>query len=133
MSNRATGNKAEKEFCKLLADKGFWAHNMAQNSAGQPADIHAARNGRSYLIDAKDCSTDQGFMFSRIEPNQRSAMLLWEMCGNSPAQIAIKYNGQWWMFWLGYLLSLEQRGLKRLTTSEIVSGLTFEEWEQRHG
>lgn len=134
MSNRTTGNKVEREFCELLASKGFWVHNLAQNSAGQPADVIAVRNGYSYLIDVKDCATEKGFELSRIEPNQRSAMQMWEKCNNSPGYFALRYDGQWWIFWLGDLLCKELMGRRRLTPKDIMTdGIPFESWERCHG
>ena len=38
-TNRKLGNTFESEFCEMLYEKGFWVHNMAQNQAGQPADV----------------------------------------------------------------------------------------------
>ena len=38
-TNRKIGNTFETEFCELLFQRGFWCHNMAQNAAGQPADV----------------------------------------------------------------------------------------------
>lgn len=45
-SNKKNGNYFEEEFCELLALHGFWAHNMAQNQGGQPADVIAWIPGR---------------------------------------------------------------------------------------
>lgn len=39
MSNKKLGNAFEMELCNILSSHGFWVHNLAQNSAGQPADI----------------------------------------------------------------------------------------------
>ena len=98
MSNKKLGNQFESEFCEILSMYGFWCHNMAQNSAGQPADVLAARNGKSYLIDCKVCSTDKGFDFSRVEENQDLAMTLWEECGNGQGWFAMKLpNGDIYM------------------------------------
>ena len=52
-SNRKTGTTFESELCEILSQNGFWAHNLAQNSAGQPADVIAVRNKTAYLIDCK--------------------------------------------------------------------------------
>ena len=38
-TNRKLGNTFEAEFCEALYAEGFWVHNMAQNQAGQPADV----------------------------------------------------------------------------------------------
>lgn len=63
---------------------------MAQNAAGQPADVIAAKNSKAYLIDCKVCSTDKGFALKRMEDNQDLAMKLWEECGNGQGWFAIK-------------------------------------------
>lgn len=56
MVNKIAGNRFEAELCGILAEHGFWAHNMAQNQAGQPADIIAVKDGWAVLIDCKLCS-----------------------------------------------------------------------------
>jgi Holliday junction resolvase len=92
MSNRQLGNSFESELCNILFDKGFWVHNLAQNQAGQPADVIAARNKVAYLIDCKVCS-GKGFPLSRVEENQDSSMSLWKDCGNGEGWFAIKLAG----------------------------------------
>ena len=42
--NKTMGNHFEEELCELLAEQGFWAHNLAQNQVGQPADVLAVRD-----------------------------------------------------------------------------------------
>ena len=91
VSHRKAGNLFEREFCRLLADKGFWAHNLAQNSAGQPFDILAARNGKCYAIDCKVCEHDI-FKLSRIEENQALAMTLWRKTGNGEGWFALQMS-----------------------------------------
>ena len=90
MSNKKSGNQFESELCEILSMYGFWCHNMAQNAAGQPADVIAVKNGRAYLIDCKVCSTDKGFALSRMEGNQDLAMSLWNECGNGQGWFAMK-------------------------------------------
>ena len=90
MSNKKLGNQFEAELCEILSMYGFWCHNLAQNSAGQPADVLAVRNGKAYLIDCKVCSTDKGFALSRVEGNQELSMSLWEECGNGQGWFAMK-------------------------------------------
>ena len=94
--NKKIGNGFEAEFCQILFDKGFWAHNMAQKANGQPADVIAAKDGTSYLIDCKVCS-DGVFDISRMEKNQHSSMELWEMCGNGTGWFAILIEGEIFM------------------------------------
>ena len=89
MSNKKNGNDFEQEFCELLAENGFWAHNMANRKNGQPADVIAARNSCAYLIDCKVCENDR-FDFKRVEENQRLAMERWFNCGNGTGWFAIK-------------------------------------------
>lgn len=79
--NKTMGNHFEEELCELLAEQGFWAHNLAQNQVGQPADVLAVRDNIAVLIDCKVCSNNR-FPLSRIEPNQEAAMTMWEAQGN---------------------------------------------------
>lgn len=97
-TNRKLGNTFEAEFCEALYAEGFWVHNMAQNQAGQPADVIAARNGRAYLIDCKVCENDR-FPFSRMESNQQTSMVLWKQSGNGYGLFALRLSdGEIYMF-----------------------------------
>ena len=78
-NNKKNGNHFEEEFCELLALHGFWAHNMAQNQVGQPADVIAVKNGIPVLIDCKECETNR-FPLSRIEGNQEGAIIVKFWC-----------------------------------------------------
>ena len=92
-TNRKIGNKFETEFCEMLFQNGYWTHNLAQNSAGQPADVIAVRNGKAYLIDCKVCINDT-FPFSRIESNQHTAMTLWKQSGNGYGWFALQLSNK---------------------------------------
>ncbi len=96
MSNKKEGNRFEAELCEILAEHGFWAHNLAQNAAGQPADVIAVRNKQAHLIDCKVCSYDF-FSFSRLEDNQILSMDLWKDCGNGSGWFAVKFNDRIYM------------------------------------
>ena len=96
MSNRTMGTKFERDFCQILYEKGFWVHNLAQNSSGQPADIIAVRDGQTYLIDCKVCSKSQ-FSLSRIEENQHLAMKHFQATGNGVGWFALEVNGEIYM------------------------------------
>lgn len=89
MTNKKLGNDFEVDFCNLLFEKGYWVHNLAQNQAGQPADVIAAKNGKAYLIDCKVCSGN-GFPLSRVEDNQDLSMDLWKSSGNGEGWFALK-------------------------------------------
>lgn len=91
MTNKKLGNDFEAQFCEILFEEGFWCHNMAQNQAGQPADVIAVRNGKAYLIDCKVCINDT-FPFSRIESNQHTAMTLWKQSGNDYGWFALQLS-----------------------------------------
>ena len=88
-TNRKIGNSFETEFCELLFQHGFWCHNMAQNAAGQPADVIAVKGKTAYLIDCKVCSNNR-FPLSRVEENQHFAMETWKACGNGEGWFALK-------------------------------------------
>lgn len=91
MSNKKLGNQFETELCEILAEHGFWTHNLAQNAAGQPADVIAVKEGQAYLIDCKVCSQGK-FQYSRIEENQDLSMGLWNECGNGIGWFALKFD-----------------------------------------
>ena len=91
MNNKKLGNSFEQEFCEILFLHGFWVHNLAQNQAGQPADVIAVKNGIPYLIDCKAC-TNGTFNKNRIEENQRLSMQLWDDSGNNAGVFAVKFG-----------------------------------------
>ena len=85
-SNKKLGSNFEQEVCQILADAGYWAHNFANRSNGQPVDIIAVRMGEPMIIDAKVCS--QGFFETRrLEENQVLAIRKWFECGNRYVQL----------------------------------------------
>ena len=88
MNNKKLGNSFEIEFCEILFNEGFWVHKMTQNASGQPADVIAARNGKTYLIDCKVFSQKR-FSLSRMEENQDLSMELWKACGNGEGWFAV--------------------------------------------
>ncbi|SCJ99995.1 Uncharacterised protein [uncultured Eubacterium sp.] len=92
-TNRKVGNAFETEFCELLFSHGYWVHNMAQNAAGQPADIIAVKNKTAFLIDCKVCSHHK-FPLSRIEENQHFAMEAWKQAGNGEGWFALKVDNE---------------------------------------
>ena len=93
MSNKKAGTQFERDLCYSLSAYGFWCHNLAQNSQGQPFDVIAARNGVSYPIDCKDCSKNI-FKMERIEENQFSAMTLWKETGNREGWFALRLSDE---------------------------------------
>ena len=101
---------------------------MAQNSQGQPFDVIAAKNGRTYPIDCKVCEKDV-FRLERVEENQYSAMTLWRQTGNGEGWFALRMtNGEVWFI---SLENMERAMLycKTLYWSEIRHfGITLEEW-----
>lgn len=94
MSNKRLGNEFEREFCQILHDHGFWAHNFAQKKGGQPADVIASINGNPALIDCKVCSTKRGFKLDRMEENQILSMSLWYKTGNGLGFFALKFDSE---------------------------------------
>lgn len=128
MNNKKLGNNFESAFCEILFEKGFWTHNIAQNQDGQPADVIAARNGKTYLIDCKVCS-NRGFALSRLEENQDSSMRLWRSCGNSVGWFAMLLPGN-----RIYMVSHEfiteiLRGMSYLKEELICkNGIPLKEW-----
>lgn len=131
MTNKKLGNSFESELCDLLSEQGYWSHNFTQNSSGQPADIIAVKNKKAYLIDAKVCSTKNGFALSRLEENQILAMQLWESCGNGNGWFALKLGTRIFMIPLFTMLAYKNYQ-SYVSPSEIAeSGVDFEKWVKR--
>ena len=130
--NRKTGTSFERDLCQELARHGFWAHNLAQNSAGQPFDVIAARDGKVYPIDAKVCEKDV-FRLVRIEDNQFSAMTLWKDTGNGEGWFALKLSsGKVYMIPL-LLMQAYSRTKTVLSRSDILEvGVPLELWVMGH-
>lgn len=127
MSNKKSGNQFEAELCEILAKHGFWVHNLAQNSAGQPADVIAVKNGSAYLIDCKVCSNGR-FALNRIEENQALSMELWRDCGNGNGWFALKFGDKILMV-SHYLLQLLGKKNSSITEKMLqVTDLTLEKW-----
>lgn len=128
MNNKKLGNKFERELCLLLAENGFWAYNCATKTSGQPADIIAARNGRAFLIDAKECTNDL-FDTTRIEENQKNSMLLWGHTGNGIGYFALKISDGA-IYMVDFVTMMAARACKRtLNRSDIVgSGCPIDSW-----
>lgn len=111
--NRKVGNAFEKDLCQRLANYGFWAHNLAQNSQGQPFDVLAARNGVSYPIDCKDCAKNV-FKLDRVEENQFSAMQLWQETGNGIGWFALRMTSG-----AVYMISFTDMAVAKLMKSSL--------------
>ena len=92
MNNKRLGTAFEREFCELLAARGFWVHFMSPSASGaQPCDIIACRNNTPYLFDCKTCE-DNTFRISRLEENQKFAFMRFIKSGNENCFIAVKHK-----------------------------------------
>ena len=116
--NKKLGNDFEKELSEILYDAGYWVHLLNQNKNGQPADIIAVKNIKSYLIDAKVCSYEI-FPFRRIEDNQRLAMDMWQECGNTTPYFALKARNEIYMVDWNTIKDLIKRGKKQLNLDDM--------------
>ena len=128
MVNKTLGNRFEAELCELLKENGFWAHNLAQNRAGQPADVIAVKNNVAILIDCKVCSNNR-FALSRIEANQETAMTMWENRGNEQCYFAVKTSsGEIYMVHYDDLCMQRLHGTKSIAEEHMDQYATFQEW-----
>lgn len=131
ISNKKLGNDFESEFCQMLSEEGFWVHNMAQNAAGQPADVIAVKGKKALLIDCKVC-TRKGFVLSRIEENQDLSMELWRECGNGEGWFAIKTNEEV-IFMLSHLSTKALRINKTIASIDDLAeyGCEYRKWVKK--
>jgi Holliday junction resolvase len=130
MSNKKSGTDFEREFCKLAAKEGFWAHMLTANANGQPSDAIISKNGIPVLIDCKDCEHDV-FPISRIEENQELAMKRWLETGNQHAFFALNVRAGVVMVHFNVIQALKKRGYMSLNSDQIVKiGRVFKDWEE---
>ena len=116
--NKKLGNDFEQELCQILADAGYWTHNFANRKNGQPADIIAVKNGKAYLIDAKEC-TREIFPLKRMEYNQELSMGLWIECGNTTPYFALKARNEIYMVDYTTVMDLMRNGKKQLNLEDM--------------
>lgn len=126
-TNKKLGNTFETEFCEILGKHGCWVHNMAQNAAGQPADVIAVRDRIAFLIDCKVCSKNR-FPFSRVEENQHFAMEFWSMCGNGEGWFALKVEDEIFMIPHYSIVELSYRQSSLNLTEIREYGVKLERW-----
>lgn len=127
MGNRKTGVAFEATFCEILASFGFWVHNLAQNKAGQPADVIAVKDGFACLIDCKVCSNDK-FSLSRIEENQHLSMSLWNRKGNGDGWFALKTSLGVFMISYPVLKKAEEKKVTLNLTDIQAMGIPLMKW-----
>lgn len=129
MNNKSAGTKFEKEFAGILAKHWFWVHLFQDNKNGQPCDVMAAKNGKTYLFDCKNC--EEGiFRLDRIEENQYNAMKLFEMTGNGKGFFAIQFP-ETGIFLMRYdkLHEMQEAGFKRINASICrTQGIHLKNW-----
>ena len=118
MINKKLGNDFEQELCQILSDAGYWVHNFANRKNGQPADIIAVKNGKAYLIDAKEC-TREIFPLKRMEYNQELSMCLWIECGNIEPYFALKARNEIYMVDYTTVMDLIRKGKKQLNLEDM--------------
>lgn len=127
MSNKKLGNQFEAELCEILSGDGYWVHLLAQNSAGQPADIIAVRDTEAYLIDCKVCSQGK-FQFHRIEDNQELAMELWHDCGNGYGWFALQFGNDIYMVDMAAMRCARNKHTAMTPELADMYGWTIDEW-----
>ena len=129
MGNKRNGNAFEREFAELLANHWFWVHIFQDNKNGQPCDIIAARSGKSYLFDCKDCE-ETFFRLDRMEENQINAMKLFDITGNGKGMFVVRVPEKGiYLLTFERLQELEEAGFKRINETVCrTQGVTLEEW-----
>lgn len=130
--NKRLGNTFESQLCDILFQHGFWVHNIAQTSAGQPADIIAVKHNEAFLIDCKTCLNGR-FSLSRIEVNQDLAMTLWKFCDNGDGWFAISVDGD--VFMVSHATIKILRDIKSYMSIDDIHryGIALDDWISKYG
>lgn len=128
MSNKSSGTAFEREWAQMLADHGFWAHCLKDNANGQPFDVIAAKGGKAYAFDCKECQYND-FSLYRIEENQLYAMQLWQTCGNGEGMFVIGLPDGIRLLKYSLAEKLIESGHRRLKGRTIIENtIDYEEW-----
>lgn len=118
MGNKEDGRAFERLFAEYLSDAGFWVHLFQDNKNGQPCDMIAAKDGKAYLFDCKNCKK-RYFRLERMEENQLNAMELFRMTGNTGGMFAIRFpDGGIYLADYRVLRKLKDQGIKSIGVSE---------------
>ena len=123
MNNKKIGTQFEREFCDLLASRGYWVHfiSPAPNGA-QPFDVIAVKNGKAWCYDCKT-NAKRVFGMDRLEDNQIMAFEKWMRCGNTIPRIAVKYDNR--IYIVNYLILKEMQKINLLKEDAVcVADLT---------
>lgn len=75
------GKLTEEAIVQELYNLGYWTHLIASTNGGQPFDIIASRNQKTWFFDVKSIQSAKRFNFQRVEANQITAFRLLEACG----------------------------------------------------
>lgn len=86
-----TWSKTQDYLCELLQDKGFWVYQTINKPSGQPVDVIASRDNKTYIFEVKHCSNDY-FQLSRVEDNQIMSIERYNQCGNGNAYFTLYYE-----------------------------------------
>lgn len=97
-SQKKIGNKAEKDFAKLMFNRGWWVHIFADKVTGQPFDIVMAKNNTAWFLDVKHVKDKDYLLHSRIEENQKNAFTMLMNRGSSNCGFAVKFSEFGWYF-----------------------------------
>lgn len=116
MNNKKLGTEFEREFCEILAGRGYWVHFISPApNGGQPFDVVAAKDGKAFAFDCKTSATER-FSLTRLEQNQVMAFERWIACGNDEPQIAVKFDNR--VYLISYLY-LKKMGVINLGKEDI--------------
>lgn len=112
MNNKQIGMEFEREFCDLMARRGYWAHFISPApNGGQPFDVITVKDGRAWCYDCKT-SAKRIFSIERLEANQIMAFEKWLRCGNTIPRIAVKYENR--VYIINYLILKEKQKINIL-------------------
>lgn len=93
-SNKKLGTDFEREFVKMLANNGFWAHFIQPDKSGaQPFDVIAIKDGEPWAFDCKTCIRNV-FSIKRMEENQMHAFDKIGYCGCKHIFVAVLHNDE---------------------------------------
>lgn len=128
--NRKNGNAFEWVMANYLKAQGFWVHLLRQGMSGQPADLIVCKGIYHALIDCKVIDGSNSFRFSRIEPNQRTSMAVFQGKAEETGWFMLRWPDQEiTMLSMRQVIRMEKEGYTRLSMDDRETySLTLDDW-----
>lgn len=120
------GRGAEREFAKMMKNRGWWIHGFINSRQGQPCDFILTKRNVPWFIDVKNIGNSNVMGFGRLEENQINSFKLLSSTGafNTGWVLRFKHGDYRFLSFTDYLMMIED-GRFAVTKEELLSWWVF--------